>query len=124
VKVISQGKVAGVDEAGPAGGPDGQPDEVIELELPKVMLQRISVWDLQADGGAAHWTSAPNPHWWLIKPVPSLRTLPQERAGVRLCFPDFGQLRAAQNAVLQGFDDMGAVQLSVPIRTGHGSGTQ
>ena len=116
-RLISIGKVPTIDVTGPAGGPDGVADEVIELELPKTTLGRITVWDLQSPDGSAHWTSAPNPHhWWLIKAVSSAGKLGDEQACVRLCLPDFGQLEAARSLMLRGVDDSGAVYLDVPIR--------
>jgi len=115
-RIVSLVKLPEIDVAGPTGGPDGQPDEVIELELPKSTLHRVTVWDLVSDQGSAHWISAPQSHgWWPIKALPSTRTLPEGQSGVRLCFPNFGNLQAARSARLRGLDDFGRIHLQVII---------
>ncbi|HYJ06861.1 MAG TPA: hypothetical protein VEX43_17145 [Chthoniobacterales bacterium] len=116
-RVVSEARVPGVDVAGPAGVPDGQPDQVIELDLAPATLRDIKVWDLQTGDGRAHWISKPNPQgWWLIKTVPGVTTLPKNRAGIRLCFPDFGQLDQSDSATLRGLDEEGRVILELNIR--------
>jgi hypothetical protein len=115
-RVLSVAKVPGLDIAGPQGGPDGQPDEVIELELPAAALKKITVWDLVTEDGSAHWISAPNSQaWWLIKTQPSNRRLPKGREGIRLCLPNFGQLEIAGSAILRGVDDGGQVHVRLTV---------
>lgn len=116
-RLVSEAEVPGVDVAGPAGVPDGQPDQVIELDLSAVTLRDVKVWDLQTGDGRAHWVSTPNPQgWWLIKTLPGVTTLPKNRAGMRLCFPDFGQLDQSDSATLRGLDEGGRVILELSIR--------
>lgn len=117
-RVIAIGKESGVDIAGPAGTPDGQPDEVIELELAGDTLQAIKVWTLQADDGSAHWSSEPTPeHWWLIKVLPGERQPSKDRGSVRLCLPEFGQLDGARPATVRGLDESGRLLLELAIPT-------
>ena len=116
-RVVSEARSPEVDVAGPAGVPDGQPDQVIELDLAPVTLRDVKVWDLQTGDGRAHWISTPNPQgWWLIKTVPGITTLPRNRAGMKLCFPDFGQLDQSDSATLRGLDEEGRVILELSIR--------
>ena len=116
-RVVSVAKVPEIDIAGPQGGPDGQPDEVIELELPEAALKKITVWDLATEDGSAHWISTPNSRaWWLIKTQPSSRILPKGRDGIRLCFPNFGQLEISGSAILRGVDDGGQVHARLTVR--------
>jgi len=116
-RLISEAKVAGVDVAGPAGVPDGQPDQVIELDLNAVILRDIKVWDLQTGDGRARWVSTPNPQgWWLIKTLPGVTALSENRAGIRLCFPDVGQLDQSDSATLRGLNEEGRVILELSIR--------
>lgn len=115
-RVVSVAKVPEIDIAGPQGGPDGQPDEVIELEMPAAALKKVTVWDFVAEDGSAHWISAPNAQgWWLIKTQPTGRVLPKGREGIRLCIPNFGQLELAGSAVLRGIDEMGQVHVHVRV---------
>jgi putative flippase GtrA len=116
--LVSIGKSANIDLTGPAGLPDGTADQVIELDLPKATLRRITTWDLRSVDGSAHWSSAANlDHWWLIKALPTDRKLANERTGIRLCLPDFGQLKAARSVTLRGLDNSGGVVLELPVRT-------
>lgn len=97
----------GIDIAGPAGHADGQPDLVIEITLPDVLLKIISTWDIEAPRN--HWISDANPQrWWLIQ-----ASLDNERAPiagqsrVRLCFPDPGDLKPGLVFSLRALDRLG-----------------
>ena len=110
------GTTTGVDLAGPAGEPDGTADQVIEIEATSEVLQQIARWEIDAPESSAHWTSTSNSQgWWLIKVAP----VPQNKSGryqtVRLCFPDFGQLKNAPNAILRAQDASGRVLLSTRV---------
>ena len=117
-RVVSVAKVSDIDIAGPSGGPDGQPDRVIELELSELALKQIRVWDLATDNNSGHWTSVPNnpQGWWVIKTLPSTGKPPARRGGIRLCFPDVGQFGAAPSLTLRGLDDFGLIHAEVTIR--------
>jgi hypothetical protein len=117
--VIVRRAADGVDVAGPNGGPDGVADAMIELECPEADLRQVTAWDLETNDHAAHWVSTPNPHgWWIIKTVSSLTNAPSGRAGIRLCFPDFGQLEAAPAATLRGTDVTGHPVVQIEIESG------
>lgn len=110
------GKSTGVDLAGPDGEPDGQPDEVIELELARPLLPEIVSWDLESTDHTAHWVSVPNlRNLWLIKTLPVALESSQLRSGIRLYLPDFGQLENAAHCTLRGHDASGRVCFKAEI---------
>lgn len=105
-RITLLGKIEGVDFEGPQGIPDGQPDEVIQVEVNKTLLERISDWDIATTDGRGRWLSSPNPHgWWLIKTEQA--TEPTSRPGeirLRLCFADYGDFEKAPAFVLRATD--------------------
>lgn len=80
----------GIDLAGPAAVPDGEPDLVLEIILEPALLKEVATWEIYGNANLGSWTSAPNkPGWWLIKTDLEREQYPKaNRSRIRLCFPD------------------------------------
>jgi len=80
----------GIDLAGPAAVPDGEPDLVLEVILEPALLKEVATWEAHGNANLGSWTTAPNKHgWWLIKTDLEPGQNPKaNRSRIRLCFPD------------------------------------
>jgi len=117
-RITLLGKIEGVDLEGPQGTPDGQPDEVIQVEVKRALLERICDWDIATVDGRGRWLSAPNPNgWWLIKTERASETT--SRPGeirLRLCFADYGDFEKASAFVLRATDIDGNLLINQTIQ--------
>jgi hypothetical protein len=84
----------GIDIAGPADAPDGEPDLVIQVDLDQPLLKEIAVWEIDANDGLGHWknSSSTSGAWWPIK-IEADNSAQAARPGLsrlKLCFKDNG----------------------------------
>jgi hypothetical protein len=111
-KIVFFGK-PGIDIGGPAGVPDGQPDDVIQIDLQQAELQKVSVWDVETTDHHGHVISIPNAYgWWLIKvktDIEAGQTLGTGRTRIWLCFPDSADIDNAPGITVRALDGEGGV---------------
>lgn len=117
VRVTLLGEVGNLDLAGPNGGPDGKPDEIVQIDGETSVLNQIASWDIETTDKRGHWMSSPNPNgWWLIKVVPLTETEPTEgKTRLRLCVPDYGDFERASAFTLRAADIDGNLLINQTI---------
>lgn len=100
----------GIDLAGPAAVPDGEPDLVLEIILEPALLKEVATWEVHANGNFGSWTTAPNNHgWWLIKTDLEPEQNPRpNRSRIRLCVPDNNDPRITK-LTIKALQSTGAV---------------
>jgi hypothetical protein len=117
MQVSALGKVAGVDTTGLSGIPDGLPDEVISIELPKWTANQIKEWQIELPNNRGHWFTSPT----LQGDLPIQTNYPpelQNERGIRaiqLCFPDNGNFESPGVIYIRGFDPLGQLVIESSI---------
>jgi hypothetical protein len=116
--VTMLGKGGYLDLAGPEGGPDGKPDEVVQIDLESPALKRIKSWEIETTDKRGHWVTAANPNgWWLIKVDPSTEPrLTEGKTRLRLCFADYGDFERASGFTLRATDSDGNLVINQTIQ--------
>jgi hypothetical protein len=111
MRVSVLGKVAGTDLTGLGGLPDGEPDEVISLELPGWVASQIKDWRIELDDNRGHWFTSPTVQGYLLIKTshPSGVQGANGSGIIRLCFPDNGNFPTAPVVYIRGTDALGQV---------------
>lgn len=106
--IVLLGKGQKVDIAGPQGGPDGEPDEVIQVTLRQRLFDQIRAWEIETNDRRGHWVTSPNSQgWWLIKIRDSHKMEGTDQIEVTICFPDFGDFENASAVAVRASDGNG-----------------
>jgi hypothetical protein len=102
------GKGQNLDIGGPQGGPDGEPDEIVQVTLRQRLFAEIRAWEIETDDRRGHWVTTANSHgWWLIKVQASPDKGDTDQVQIALCFPDFGDFEKANGFALRAWGDSG-----------------
>ena len=111
MQVSVLGKVADTDLTGLGGVPDGEPDEVISIELPRWVVSQVKDWRIELDSNRGHWFTSPTVQRDLLIKTSYPPDVQGARgpAFIRLCFADNGNFYTASVVHLSGTDSMGQV---------------
>jgi hypothetical protein len=109
IRVSVLGKVAGTDLAGLSGLPDGEPDEVISIELPRWVANQVKDWRIDLDNNRGHWFTSPTVQRDLLIKTSHPSDVQDGRgpAIIQLCFPDNGNFDTALSVHIRGTDSLG-----------------
>ena len=117
MRVSFPGKVVGNDVAGLSGLPEGEPDEVISVELSGWVASQIKDWRIELEDNRGRWFTSPNVQgeWLITTNYPPNAHEEKRTRTIRLCFPNNGNFNIASAVHLTGTDSLNQLVIEAVV---------